>query len=176
VSAPSEEAPPPAAAPASPIPLDRLKDPALWLSATPTSVSVKGSSMEPFLKDGDVIEVVRASRPDLLPGQLLVFLCRGSVMVHRLLDCGTDRFLEKGDAQSLGVWQPWPEALGVVLAVTREGETERVQIDQPPWPEALGRAAARHLKIHRAHRFAGCLPGSLARRAFLRLARIFGWI
>jgi hypothetical protein len=132
--------------------------------------------MEPFLKDGDVIEVVRASRRDLFPGQLLVFLREGEVVTHRLLEPRPERFLEKGDAQSLGNWQPWPEALGIVLAVTREGENERVQLDQAPWPEALRRAAARHLKIHRVQSFASILPGSLLKRAFLKLARLFGWL
>jgi hypothetical protein len=163
-------------APAPPISLDKLKDPAFWLSEIPTSVAVKGSSMEPFLKDGDVVEVVRTSRADLFPGQLLVFLREGTVVVHRLLVIREERFLEKGDAQPLGTWVVWPEALGLVLAITREGETERVQMDQPPWPEALRRQGARHLKVHRVHHFAVHLPGSLVRRAFLKVARTLAWI
>jgi hypothetical protein len=158
----------------APIPLDRLKDPSFWLSSTPTSAALTGSSMEPFLRDGDVIEVVRASKDDLFPGQLLVFLRNGEVVTHRLLASRPDRFLEKGDAQSLGNWQLWPEAIGVVVAVTREGERERVQLDQSPWPEALRRAAARHLKVHRVHRWANMLPGSLSKRGFLKLARLLG--
>lgn len=162
--------------PATPVPLDRLKDPAFWLSSTPTSVAVKGSCMEPFLKDGDVIEVVRASKDGLFPGQILVFLRNKEVVTHRLLALRPDRFLEKGDAQSLGNWQPWPEALGIVVAVTREGENERVQLDQPPWPKALRRAAARHVKVHRIQRWANLLPGSFPKRAFLKLARLAGWL
>ena len=176
IVSPDEPQHPEGAVPVTPVPLDRLKDPAFWLSSTPTSAAVKGSSMEPFLKDCDVIEVVRASKGDLFPGQLLVFLREREIVTHRLLESRPDRFLEKGDAQSLGNWQPWPEALGVVVAVTREGESERVQLDQSPWPEALRRAAARHLKIHRIQRCASLLPGSLPKKAFLKLARLAGWL
>jgi hypothetical protein len=130
--------------------------------------------MEPFLKDEDVIEVVKASRDEVSEGQLLVFERAGELVVHRLLRARGGRILEKGDAQSIGNWLEWPDALGVVSAVTRGDE--RVQLDESPWPEALRRTAARHLRKHRVHRVARSLPGSPAHRVFLWLARRAGFV
>lgn len=156
------------------LPPELLRKPSLWLSDRPTSVTVRGISMEPFLKDEDVIEVVTTTRDRVAEGQLLVFERAGELVVHRLLKTRAGEFLEKGDAQSLGRWLSWPDALGVVSAVTR-GE-ERVQLDEPPWPEALRRSAARHLRRHRVHRAAQRLPGAGLRRAFLWLARRGGFL
>ena len=138
------------------------------------SVTVRGISMEPFLKDEDVIEVVKTTRDEVSEGQLLVFERAGEVVVHRLLRIRPGRILEKGDAQSMGNWQAWPDSLGLVTAVTRGDE--RVQLDEPPWPEALTRTAARHLRRHRVHRAAQGLPGAHVRRAFLWLARRAGFV
>lgn len=166
----ADDEPPPASGGGCPaLAPELLRKPSLWLSDRPTSVTVRGISMEPFLKDADVIEVVKTSRDRVAEGQLLVFERAGELVVHRLLRVRGERILEKGDAQSLGNWLSWPDALGVVSAVTR-GE-ERVQLDEPPWPEALSRTAARHLRRHRVHRAALRLPGTSLRRAFLWLAR-----
>ena len=47
-------------------------DPAVWLSDRPVSLVVTGGSMEPFLKEGDRVEVVRTSPDELGRGQIIV--------------------------------------------------------------------------------------------------------
>jgi hypothetical protein len=142
---------------------------ALWLTGEPVCVSVSGTSMEPTLRTGDRVEVVRASREELLPGDLVVFERAGEVTVHRLLAMREERFLEKGDAHPLGVWHPWPEILGKVVAVSREGPG--ISTPEPflaGYQRKLGR---RHFLRHALTVRASSLPSAPFRRLALGLLR-----
>lgn len=58
-----------------------------------------GSSMHPFIQDGDTVEVMAVPPCDLRPGQ--VVLCRlnnGRLVVHRVLKVKPDGLLVQGDA------------------------------------------------------------------------------
>ena len=141
---------------------------ALWLADEPVRVTVTGSSMEPTLRDGDGVAVVRAAREELRRGDLMVFERAGEVTVHRFLGGKGDRFLEKGDAHALGAWRPWPEALGKVVAVWPAGASSSPRPLPASTRRSLGR---RHLLRHLLTEWAGALPGALLRRAALGLLR-----
>ncbi len=143
-------------------------DPDLWLSSTPVVIRVKGTSMAPFLRDGDTAEVVRAAPDTVGRGDILVFVRSGEITAHRLLSWRGDRFLEKGDAQSQGNWHGWPSTLGVVRRIRRDGRWEDMR--SAASARALRRAARRNLLVHRLNRTAACLPGSLTRKIFARAA------
>ena len=145
-------------------------DPAVWLSDRPVSLVVTGGSMEPFLKEGDRVEVVRTSPDELGRGQIIVMRRGTEVVVHRFLGGGTHRFLEKGDAQSRGNWWPWPEAIGVATAVIRD--EDRLDLREVSWKAALRRAGSRHLMIHRFQVLSEMLPTATLRRFAARLLRL----
>jgi hypothetical protein len=144
------------------------QEPGLWLSTTPVTVTVTGSSMEPFLKEGDRVELVRAEPASLGAGMIVAFRREDGVVIHRLLAARPDRLLEKGDAQGLGCWRPWPPAVGRALAVWRSGRKEDLATAESL---ALHRRIARaELRRHRVHAIAARLPGSLLGRILRRLA------
>lgn len=143
------------------------RDPALWLSDQPVTITVTGLSMTPFLQEGDRVEAVRASSGDLKVGDLMVFLRGDEVVVHRFLTARGDLFLEKGDGQSRGNWAPWPAVLGRVTAHWRA--EERVEFSQGPWPLRMTELGRANLRTHRVSTFAEKLPGTFLRRVFLRL-------
>ena len=154
---------------ASTRPAAPAREPDLWLSDTPLTIAVAGTSMLPFLEDGDRIEVVRA-RPALLsPGQVVVFRRGEEIVIHRFLGARGGLFLEKGDAQAMGNWWPWPEAIGVAVAVVHQGLKKA--LDTPDALGAAARAARRHRRIHRFGAFEHRLPGDLPRRVLRRLLR-----
>jgi len=140
----------------------------LWLIDESVRVTVSGSSMEPALRDGDTVEVIRAAPEDVLKGDLVVFERDGEVTVHRFLAREGERFLEKGDAHALGAWHPWPEVLGRVVALRPAGASSV----ETPFPVHLQRSLGRrHLLRHILTDRAGSLPGAPLRRAALGLLR-----
>ncbi len=140
----------------------------LWLTDEPVRVTVSGSSMEPALRNGDTVEVVRAARDEVRRGDLVVFERDGEVTVHRFLAREGERFLEKGDAHALGAWHPWPEVLGRVVACGPAGASSMAT----PLPARLQRSLGRrHLLRHVLTDRAGSLPGTPLRRAALGLLR-----
>jgi len=125
--------------------------------------------MMPFLKDGDEVEVVSASRNELRQGDLILFVREGELTVHRFLSGGDERFLEKGDAQARGNWHPWPEKLGRVIAIRRPEGREDISTDEARMESRrLGRA---NLLRHRFETVVERLPFSLVRRIVFRIGR-----
>jgi hypothetical protein len=144
-------------------------DPSLWLSDQPVTISVKGTSMAPFLAEGDRVEVVRVDPGDLKAGDLMVFSRGTEVVVHRFLAARGGLFLEKGDGQGRGNWAQWPDALGRVMVLWKA--EERLDFTVDPWPCRMASLGRTHLRAHRAAVFAVKLPGTLLGRIFLRLCR-----
>ena len=147
-------------------------DPGLWLSQRPVTVTVRGVSMEPFLKEGDRVEVVLAERSSFGRGDLVLFQRAGEVVVHRFLQEREGRFLEKGDGQARGNWAEWPSSPGLVTALWRGAQ--RVDLARPPWPSQMASLGRTHLRAHRVALAAERLPGSLPGRVLLGLARRLG--
>lgn len=149
-----------------------LTDPALWLSEQPITITVRGISMAPFLREGDRVEVARVEPASLKRGDLVVFLRGREVVVHRFLLVRGDRFLEKGDSQPLGNWSEWPVAVGRVLALRRDNE--RTDLSAPPWPRRMASLGGKQLRGHRIGLLAQRLPGAFARRVCLGVCRRMG--
>ena len=145
------------------------KDPDVWLSDRPITLLVTGSSMEPFLKEGDLVEAVRTRPMELRRGQILVIRRGEEVVIHRFLAGHASRFLEKGDAQARGTWWAWPEAIGVAIARVRDGH--RQGLLEEPWLAKLRREGKRHLRIHRLQVLSEKLPTSPLRRMAARFVR-----
>lgn len=149
-----------------------FSDPAVWLSPHPIVVPVRGSSMVPFLGDGDRVEATVGERTSFGCGDLILFQRGNEVVVHRFLATEGERFLEKGDAQARGNWAEWPPTPGLVVALWKEGR--RVDLARSPWPEQMAALGRAHLRAHRIALLAGRLPGSLPGRILTRLCRMLG--
>jgi signal peptidase I len=93
----------------------------------PLRLRVAGTSMAPFLQEGDFIEVTSVRREDLRMGDLLVFQRAGGVLtVHRFLrwivEDAQAPLLTKGDATgSLDELVPFQRIIGRVVMILREG-------------------------------------------------------
>ena len=83
----------------------------------------RGSSMVPFIRSGDVVEVQPVEVERLRPQQ--VVLCRvagGRLVVHRVLQVGADGLLVQGDSRRHPDGRvPAAAVLGRVTAVQRGG-------------------------------------------------------
>ncbi len=143
----------------------------LWLSNKPVLVTVRGASMVPFLHDGDEVKVVETSPDRLGKGDLVVFVRSGELTVHRFLESSSGRFLEKGDAQAMGNWHPWPDTIGVVVCL-RKGKTWE-DLTGTGWAARLQSEGRRHLRRHLAERAVTALPWSLLRRGVRFAVRHF---
>jgi hypothetical protein len=90
--------------------------------------TARGFSMDPFVRDGDVLTVAPVRRR---PGLGRVVAVRdavsGRLVVHRVVAHATRGVLVRGDAagQADGVADP-PNVLGVVVAVERRGRRVRL--------------------------------------------------
>jgi hypothetical protein len=146
-----------------------FRDPALWLSDQPVTITVRGISMVPFLEEGDRVEVILARSDDFSRGDLVVFLRGAEVVVHRFLAFRDGLFLEKGDGQGRGNWAPWPAAPGRVVAFWKQ--QERCDLAEGSWPQHMAALGRTQLRAHRASAFAEKLPGTLLPRVFLRLCQ-----
>jgi hypothetical protein len=84
---------------------------------------VAGESMAPFLRSGDQIDWIPLGPESLRRGDLITFVSRGGLVVHRFLwrrMRGIElQVREKGDSHRLGRWIRGDEVLGRVLTVRR---------------------------------------------------------
>ena len=89
----------------------------------PLTLRAKGSSMHPFIKDGDLITVspLKAHSPGL--GDVVAFVQREAekLVIHRMIRIKADAHFMKGDATT-GVDSPVPRAnvLGLVTRIQRD--------------------------------------------------------
>lgn len=92
----------------------------------PFRFQAKGSSMSPFIKNGDVITVAPVTRSLLHVGDVVAFTSPESdkLVVHRIIGKQTDSFLIQGDNISVadGVI-PRARILGRVVKIEREGKS-----------------------------------------------------
>lgn len=137
--------------------LDELKDVGrhLLLSGKSVNFSLGGTSMYPFLRDGDVGAVLRLPIEELKVGQVVVFEQNGRWIAHRLVsmhraDSGIS-LLCQGDS-ILRTDKPIGEAefLGVIENFIRRGKTHQMDgffprkvawilVNLRPFPQFLAR-------------------------------------
>ncbi|MBN1660647.1 MAG: S24/S26 family peptidase [Anaerolineae bacterium] len=95
---------------------------------------VRGESMWPFIRDGDIVEVVPASAAQLSVGD--VVLCRSGtrLLVHRVIRCTHDesqvlRFVTRGDSLRYAE-PPHDESLLVGRVAALQRGRRRIALDQ----------------------------------------------
>jgi len=115
-------------------------NPLKFLSGPSTRVPVSGISMFPFLEEGDQVEVVSAGKGDFSPGDLVVFRRGGDLIVHRLLKMRRGYFLEMGDNQAIGSWEPWQEHTGKVVRILKKSGAV-VETSGRQWAKERARTA-----------------------------------
>ncbi len=83
---------------------------------------VAGSSMYPFIKDGDVIEIEEPRSCPRRGDVLLVRVCEDNYVIHRVVKVDGEYFYLRGDAQQ-GLQGPFRQrdVVGRVLAIYRDG-------------------------------------------------------
>ena len=79
-------------------------------------LSAAGQSMEPFIRQEDVVSVRCVSAKDLKIGDVICYKDGDSFVLHRIIDRDDEKqcFLEKGDAVTRGRWIPEADVLGVL--------------------------------------------------------------
>ena len=90
-------------------------------------ISVTGVSMNPTLFEGDTITVKKAKSYDV--GDILVFIYKGELLVHRLLKIQGDRLFCKGDNSFRLEDMPYDDVAGKVVLCNGAA--------LPPYPDWL---------------------------------------
>jgi phage repressor protein C with HTH and peptisase S24 domain len=126
----------------------------------PFRFEARGTSMEPFIKDGDIVTVVPpdGSRPK--PGDVAAFVlpAAGGVRVHRVVKVEAGRYILKGDnaLDADGVLAR-DQILGIVVRLERGG---RVRPVGPGLGAALWARLSRSPLVVRVSRRARRLAGA----------------
>jgi hypothetical protein len=95
----------------------------------PFRFEARGTSMEPFIKDGDIVTVVRLSASRPKPGDVAAFVHPGSggVRVHRVVKIEAGRYFLKGDnALDVDGALTRDMILGLVVRRERQGRSRAV--------------------------------------------------
>ncbi|MBA4374504.1 MAG: signal peptidase I [Thermodesulfovibrio sp.] len=74
------------------------------VSGADLRIRVTGRSMKPFLKGGEILTIRRVPCSSLRKGDLILFDCQGSLILHRIIkkcysEAGTLSFQTQGDAR-----------------------------------------------------------------------------
>jgi signal peptidase I len=96
-------------------------------TGTPFRFQASGSSMDPFIKNGDVITVTPSSGKRARTGDVVAFLQpQGRLAVHRVIRNSKGRLLVKGDnSPQPDGWIGLAEVLGSVTRIERFGRPVR---------------------------------------------------
>lgn len=72
----------------------------IYLAETPLAV-IKGRSMLPLLREGDIVFIVKVKPDEIVEGDIVVFEWRGGLIIHRVVDRvvvdGKYYYVTKGD-------------------------------------------------------------------------------
>jgi signal peptidase I len=92
------------------------------------SLTVKGRSMEPLLREGDVVAVCLVRPDQLKRGDMIAFRQNGCVIVHRLLrkrkNGNTWFYCQKGDSLNGWSWIPEEAIIGKITSLRRSGRVK----------------------------------------------------
>jgi len=129
----------------------------------PFRFEARGTSMEPFVRDGDIVTVapLTASRPK--PGDIAAFVHpeAGGVRLHRVVKVEAGRYLLKGDnALDVDGALTRDMILGLVVRLERQGRARSVgpSLAAAAWAR-LSRSAFVVRISRRARRLAGVRKG-----------------
>lgn len=86
-----------------------------WLESPGARIRVKGQSMRPLYRDGDVLEIESVTHDTLLVGDVVVMRLERHLRVHRLVGLGPKGLRTAGDAlRAPDPWQDPADFLGRV--------------------------------------------------------------
>jgi signal peptidase I len=98
----------------------------------PLRLKVISNSMAPQLKSGDAIEIEFATPESLKRGDIIVFLCGGDLVTHRLVSINPHACLTKGDSLlRFDAPVDRSDCLGRVIRVERDGFV--MMMNSPRW-------------------------------------------
>ena len=92
----------------------------------------KGGSMSPFIRNGDIVEVVPVKGKINLGDVVLYRSSHGNSIIHRVIQRGKESIITKGDSVPSSD-QPvlFRKVLGRVLSIEKNGW--RIRLDKPAW-------------------------------------------
>lgn len=100
----------------------------------------RGTSMEPALRDGDLVSVVRAHPDRIGVGDVICYEPEpGRLVLHRVVARGATYFVTRGDALGWVERVPFARVLGQVTAVERRGRLGRIVARLARFTRRLGR-------------------------------------
>jgi hypothetical protein len=96
-------------------------------------IKTRGSSMLPFLRDGDITTVSPAPRTINVGDVICYEAPAGKLIVHRVIGRVADGFVAKGDALMVGEVVERPAILGTVIAIERSGRHRTLDSRTARW-------------------------------------------
>jgi hypothetical protein len=106
----------------------------------PLRIKTRGSSMMPFVRDGDTAIVSPALHQNIHVGDVICYEApAGKLFVHRVIARAANGFVTKGDALSVSEIVHRTAVLGTVIAVERAGRRRQLDSATARW---LNRAIA----------------------------------
>ncbi len=116
----------------------------------PLRVRVRGVSMHPTLRPGDVVRVERAGPDELRPGDVVLFQNGHGALLHRFLGRTPEGLMRtRGDAMA-SPDPPWPPEALIGKAVGVEQQGRVVPIPNRPLYRAVRRGLARGMAFFQA--------------------------
>lgn len=101
-------------------------------------IKARGSSMVPFLLDGDVVHVTAAEGGGIGVGDVICYeTSPGRLFFHRVVRRDGDGFVTKGDALAFTDLVSRGQVLGKVVAVERRGRLRRLDTGVARWRNRL---------------------------------------
>jgi len=125
------------------------------------SLTVKGTSMEPLLREGDVVAVCLVRLDQLKRGDMIAFKQNGCVIIHRLVkrrkNGNTWLYCQKGDNLNGWGWIPEEAIIGKVTSMKRTGRVAGMKGSRWQWLNfAMGLCGGAYVflyeQLHRAKR------------------------
>jgi signal peptidase I len=97
-------------------------------------IKARGSSMMPFIRDGDVVVVTTTESTEVGVGDVICYeRPPGRLFLHRIIGRDGDGFVAKGDALAFTELVERAHVLGKVITVERHGRGRRLDSRTARW-------------------------------------------
>lgn len=118
-------------------PLTIIKE--LLQQQTPVTFCAGGPSMNPTIRDGDLVRIQPLDNGALPPGSVILYRINGRIALHRfILQEATGRCFVAGDAATTGGdWIQSADVLGIAEWVQRGDQKRRLDTRQARWTGRL---------------------------------------
>ena len=97
-------------------------------------ITARGSSMMPFIRDGDVVRITTTESTEVGVGDVVCYeKPPGRLFLHRVIGRNGDGFVAKGDALAFTELVERAHVLGKVTTVERHGRGRRLDTRTARW-------------------------------------------